>query len=380
MVMNEKNNLNDISQAFLEGLDTEPSTLQVKSNKKVLDKAEEYHVNLEDIENITKQLDSQNTKNNRREIRLIPATGEDEYEIVDVPQKNIFEQVDVHLQDMIDKFFRNSERPIVIISDDKIMYSNASFIKLINVENQTKVINHNFLEYVVKDYWNIVAEGIGEALTTSKSIQIGIKDKLGNIHKINFDAIYIPDNHTFSFILVGEAQQTEESDAQCLYDKVTGLPTYYLLEDRIQTIISSKHVREISFGKEIVALIGISIDNIDHYDRLGNTNLILKRLTSRVGLSLNKSYTLARGLKFQFWIFIPHIDDYESLNSEIKKIKALFDSPIEDNFSRYEIKTSIGVSTYPEPATSGKKLIEQAVMSILKAQKDGGNKVVIFGA
>ena len=194
--MNEKNNLNDISQAFLEGLDTEPSTLQVKSNKKVLDKAEEYHVNLEDIENITKQLDSQNTKNNRREIRLIPATGEDEYEIVDVPQKNIFEQVDVHLQDMIDKFFRNSERPIVIISDDKIMYSNASFIKLINVENQTKVINHNFLEYVVKDYWNIVAEGIGEALTTSKSIQIGIKDKLGNIHKINFDAIYIPDNHT----------------------------------------------------------------------------------------------------------------------------------------------------------------------------------------
>lgn len=375
--MSSDNHLDDVSLSFLEGFDDTPEQ-NGASDSSVLEKALDYNVNLEDMENIS-PADNLQFGVPSEEVKIVSAPVIDDY-IEDVPQKNLFEKIDVHLQDIIDKCFRNSERPIVIIRDDKVIYGNAAFLRLVNIDNPTKILNHNFMEYVVKDYWNIVAENIGEALTTTKSIQIGIKDSVNNLHKVNFDAVYIPDNHTFSFILIGEHLEVRQSEALCLYDTVTGLPTYYLLEDRIQTIINSKNNKDISFGKEITALIGIAIDNIDNFDRLGNTNLILKRLTSRVGLSLNKNYTLARGLKFQFWVLIPNIDDYESLETEVNNIKTLFDDPVEDNFSRYEIKTSIGVSTFPEPATSGKKLIEQATMSVEKAQKDGGNKVIIFGA
>lgn len=44
------------------------------------------------------------------------------------------------------------------------------------------------------------------------------------------------------------------------------------------------------------------------------------------------------------------------------------------------MNASIGVSIFPEPATSAKKLIEQVILSIQKAQRDGGKRVVVFGA
>lgn len=390
LYMVNENHFDDISLSFLEGVGDNLPTKgkpRKKTDESVLNKALDYNVNLDDMENLSSAnglkmgiMPAGNTRNN---VKLVSGADlgnySDEYDEV-APRKSPFENIDVHLQDIIDKCFHNSERPIVIISDDKIIYSNASFLKLVNIDSVSKILDHNFLEYVLKDYWNIVAESIGEALTTSKSIQVGLKDSLGNLHKVNFDAVYIPDNHSFSFILIGEYPETTQSSSQSLYDPVTGLPSYYLLEDRIRMIVSRKNSNSVSFGKNITALVGIGVDNISYFVRLGNANLILKRLTSRLGLSLNKNYMLARGLKFEFLILIPDIDDYESLNTEVKKIKEMFEEPVEDNFSRYDIQVSIGVSTFPEPATSGKKLMEQTVMSVEKAQKEGNGKIVIFGA
>ena len=70
----------------------------------------------------------------------------------------------------------------------------------------------------------------------------------------------------------------------------------------------------------------------------------------------------------------------ENLDVEIKRIKAAFDEPVADNFTEHHLDASIGVSIFPEPATSAKKLIEQVILSIQKAQRDGGRRVVVFGA
>ncbi len=375
--MDVKNNMEGVSLSFLEGLDRPGKGKSAFEDVSLLNKARDYNVNLDDMENI-REGEVPFPREPEHDVQII-SEPEDAYEEPAL-EKTGFEKTDVHLQDVINKCFHGSDRPITIIRDDKIAYANMSFLKLIKVKNFVKIQNHNFLEYVVKDYWNTVAENIGEALTTNKSIQIGMKDSLGGLYKINFDAVYIPDNHTFSFILIGERRESRPGEGQYLYDDVTGLPTYYLLEDRIQTIINSKNSRSPSFGKMLTALIGVSIDNIANFDRLGNTNLILKRLTSRIGLSLNKTYTLARGLKLQFWIFIPDIENEEALNTEVNNIKLLFEAPLEDNFSRYEVKVSLGISVFPEPATSGKKLIEQARLAVEKAQKNTSGKIVYFGA
>lgn len=361
---------------FLESIEDQPA--KKSADTRLLKKAADYSINLEEMEKITTKEKTDTAKKENTDIRFIPQ--EDEYSTADIETKSGFEKIDIHLQDVVTKVFHNSDRPIIIIRDDKIIYTNAIFLKLVGLNNDNKALNRNFLEFVVKDYWNIVAENIGEALTTGKSMQIGIKDTKGTIQKISFDAIYIPDNRNFSFILVGQRLSIVEATMQNLLDGVTGLPSYYLLQDRIQLITVSKNNLELTFGKDMTALIGISIDNMANFERIGNSDLIMKRLTSRLGLTLNKQYTLARGLKYHFWILIPNIADMGILETEVEKVKSLLDEPIEDNFSRYEIISSVGVSTFPEPSTSGKKLLEQTMLAIEKAQKIGNGKPVYFGA
>ena len=76
---------------------------------------------------------------------------------------------------------------------------------------------------------------------------------------------------------------------------------------------------------------------------------------------------------------MPDIMDEESLKLELSKIQTIFQEPIADNFTAHELSASIGVSIFPEPAASAKKLIEQTILSIQKAQKEGGNRLQIFG-
>ena len=95
---------------------------------------------------------------------------------------------------------------------------------------------------------------------------------------------------------------------------------------------------------------------------------------------LRRQYTVASGLKYQFWILIPEVQSSADLNVEIQRIKAVFDEPVADNFTEHQVVVSIGVSIFPDPSTSAKKLIEQAIMAVRKAQKEGGNKIILFGA
>ncbi len=374
--MSTDNYSDEISLDFLENIGS--ASLKKKADTAILKDAMDYNVNLEMLEEINPQEHIEPGTSHIADIKMVPA--ENSVPVEDVPVRSGFDKIDVHLKDIIEKIFRSSTRPIVIISNDKIIYANGPFLKMVGADAESKVIRHNFLEYVSKEYWNVVAENIGEALTSNKSLQIGIKEASGKLLKLNFDAVYIPDSRNFSFVLIGEHLSVEEPGAQCLYDHITGLPTYYLLEDRIQVIVNSRNNYDISFGKGLTALIGVSVDNMAAFERLGNDSLILKRLTSRIGLSLNKVYTLARGIKYQFWILVPNIEDYEALQTEVDKVKQMFDEPIEDNFSRYEIKTSIGVSTFPEPATSAKKLMEQSILAVDRARKNGDGVPVIFGA
>ena len=104
-----------------------------------------------------------------------------------------------------------------------------------------------------------------------------------------------------------------------------------------------------------------------------------RMLAEKLMLSLRKTYTVASGLKYQFWILLPDVMDEESLKLELQKIQKIFEEPVADNFTEHDISASIGVSVFPEPGSSAKKLIEQTILSIQKAQKEGGRRMQIFG-
>lgn len=322
-------------------------------------------------------LESLDGAENMAAIRQSPKVSapEDEIEV-----QNFIEEADVHLKDIVDKVFRNSERSFVIIRDDKIEYANKTFLKILGVAGEGDVLKKNFLKFVVKEDWNLLAENIGEMLTNNKNLMVRLRQVDNKVQRMNFEAVYLPDNQHFTFILVGNRILTKANLVSGLYDELTGLPNFYLLEDRVQTAVNNENYKDIRQKKNMIALVGVSIDNMKALKNLGIDDLILRKIAERLVLTLKKTFTVASGLKYQFWVLMPNLESVENLDLEIKRIKSAFDEPVADNFTEHHVLASLGVSVFPDPATSAKKLIEQSILSIQKAQRDGGSRVVIFGS
>ena len=355
--------------AFLEGVGDK--NLKHNVDLGILSAAKNFNVDLDSLENL----------NETPKLKTIKQTlKSDKQEMTDFVVQDFIEDADVHLKDIINKVFKNSERSFVIVRDDKIEYANKTFLKILGVSGEDDVLKKNFLKFVVKEDWNLLAENIGEMLTNDKSLMVRLKLPDNKVQRMNFDAVYLPDNQHFTFILVGSRIITKINLVSGLYDDLTGLPNFYLLEDRVQMAVNAENYKDIRQKKNMIALIGVSVDNLKSFKSLGIDDFILRKIAERLVLSLKKTFTVATGLKYQFWILIPNVDNLENLDVEIKRVKAALDEPVADNFAEHRLETSVGVSIFPDPAASAKKLIEQAILAIQKAQHDGGKQVVIFGA
>lgn len=73
---------------------------------------------------------------------------------------------------------------------------------------------------------------------------------------------------------------------------------------------------------------------------------VLKKLSTTLVLSMRKNYTVARGLKYQFWVLMPDIIDETNLEIELAKIKSVFQEGVTDNFNTHEVITSMGVTVF----------------------------------
>lgn len=353
---------------FLEGVsDKKTSSVDLE----ILNSAKNFNVDLDSLESLSDIPNFKTIKQSRASV----SEDNDDFEVQD-----FIENSDVHLKDVINKVFKNSERSFVIVRDDKIEYANKTFLKILGVSAEEDVLGKNFLKFVVKEDWNLLAENIGEMLTNDKNLMVRLKLADNKVQRMNFDAVYLPDNQHFAFILIGSKIVTKINLVSGLYDELTGLPNFYLLEDRVQMAVNAENYKDVRQRKNMIALIGVSIDNLNAFKNLGIADFILRKISERLLLGLKKTFTIATGLKYQFWILITGVDNMENLDVEIKRVKAALDEPVADNFTEHHLDASIGVSIFPDPATSAKKLVEQAILSIQKAQHDGGNRVVVFGA
>ena len=370
MGKNVKKVFDDETLAFLEGVDS--AVADKKYDLDLLEEAGRYGADLGSLEemNSIQRFDAieQKKSNKHRDKKL-------KYNI-----PKFLEDIDVRLSDVIDKVFRKADRPVIVIYDDRIEYANDTFVKFLGLKHLEDVIKKKFLNFVAKEDWNVLASNIGEMLTAGKTVSVGVRMSNNRVQKMNFSAIYLNNSQHFSFILVGEKLLDKVNLFSGLYDNVTGLPSFYLLEDRVQFAVNNEFCRSELEKKSMIALLGIGIDNYKDLVAAGVDAVILQKIASKLVLSMPKNYTIAAGLKYKFWVLMPGIKDEEVLRQEIKKVKNIFDETITDNFAEYNVVTSIGGSLFPDPATNAKKLIEQTILAVQKAQKDGGNRVVVFGS
>lgn len=371
MVNNTQNVVDDLSLEYLEGISNESERAVVKPFEQRQDDALLLN-NLESLDDdgVIPGISVLPQSDNATEIVS-------KSDMVD-QEPDFLEASEVRLNDLIDKFLADSVRPVIIICDDKVKYVNQTVRELLGVSDDA-IVEHNFLDFVKRDDWNLLAENIGVMLTDAKKVSIRLQAADDKIVETILEAMYIPDDNHFAFILIGN-QIKKDTDAKTslnasgigLYDQVTGLPSFYLFEDRVRVAVNHETYKENALQKNMIAVMAISIDNIFSLKQLGMADFVLKKLASKLVFSLKKSYTVARGIKSQFWILMSDLQDVSDLDVELHKIKAIFDEGVEDNFARHEISCSIGVSVFPVVARSGKKLIDQAIVAVKTAQNSGG--------
>lgn len=289
-------------------------------------------------------------------------------------------KLDVNLSDIVNLIIATSERPTFLVRDDKLVYINRAAMGLLELESDKDVLEKNFLNLVVPEEWNMLAENIGEMLTNGKVAKIHFRTALGAVKAMNFQAIYLSEIEHFSFILLGEHIKKEASGLlNGLYDDLTGLPNFFLFEDRVHVAVSMENAKENAKDQKMIAVAVVSINNIESFRRMHIEDFVVKKIANNLVLNLNKMATVAVGVKYEFWIMLQGVKNPAEINHEIRKVFEILNDGVSDNFTRHELLFSMGVSVFPSPAHSGKKLIEQAMSAIKTAQRNNKSSVEFFG-
>ncbi|MDR1694189.1 MAG: diguanylate cyclase [Lactobacillaceae bacterium] len=284
-------------------------------------------------------------------------------------------KLDVKLNDLINKIFNPSHNFFIIVRDDKIIYANQAFLDAVDVKNEKLIHNNKFFNFIVKEDWNVLAKNIGEMLTGDISVSVRINAVNNRIIPVQFKGLYLPDNRHFTFVLMGKRSYEKDEAHGMLYDSVIGLPNYYLFEDRLQVAVNNENYCN-SETKKNLGVAVVSIDNLQDFVQNGRQNIILRKMAEKLVFGLSKCYTIAAGIKYQYWILMPDVKDEAFLKNEVRKISQIFEQAVNDGADNFEMVASIGVSIFPNPSNSAHKLTDNAIKAVGKAKDSGGNKVV----
>ena len=283
-------------------------------------------------------------------------------------EHDFWQDMDISLNDIINVFISNSERPVILVSNDKIAYLNDTAKHMLEIADLKQVREAPFLQFVDKRDWNVLTANIGEMLTSGTKQKIRLRSMLKKQVNMEFQAVYLPDSSRFSFILVGNhfESRSEDQSLDGLYDELTGLPTFFLFEDRVQMAINNENYKDARLQKDMVAVAAIDIDNLEVFQQLNMEDFVMKKLAGILGL------------KYPFWVLIFGLRSRYDLEVELNKIIGIFKQGINDNFTTHEIFASIGCSIYPESAQSAKKIIEQTIAALKEAKGKEGNALVFY--
>jgi diguanylate cyclase (GGDEF)-like protein/PAS domain S-box-containing protein len=173
-------------------------------------------------------------------------------------------------------------------------------------------------------------------------------------------------------------QQTELLQKQAHYDILTGLPNRALFKDRLsQAIISSKR------NNAKFALFFIDLDQFKQInDSLGHHigDEVLIQAAKRFNSVIREEDTLARLGGDEFTIILKDLQSMQSTSMVAKKIVDIMKEPIQIRTHNLYVTASIGISIYPQDATSDDNLIKFSDVAMYKAKDAGRNNFQFYSA
>ncbi len=164
----------------------------------------------------------------------------------------------------------------------------------------------------------------------------------------------------------------EQGRAKGLQDALTGLPNRLLFNDRLELTIKEAHRTG-----EMFAVLFVDLDRFKNInDSLGHSigDQVLVAVAKRLRNSVRASDTVARYAGDEFTMILRHIVQRDDVMRIAEKIVRVMEVPLTlADGAELHITASIGVSFYPDDATSAERLLKHADVAMYSAKGMGRN-------
>jgi len=171
----------------------------------------------------------------------------------------------------------------------------------------------------------------------------------------------------------------EQGKAKALQDALTGLPNRLLFNDRLETTISEAHRTG-----EMFAVLFVDLDRFKTInDSLGHSvgDQVLDAVSKRLRSSVRASDTVARYAGDEFTLILRHIVQRDDVMRVAEKIVRVMEVPLTlDDGSELHITASLGISFYPDDATTAERLLKHADVAMYSAKGMGRNNFQTYVA
>lgn len=173
-------------------------------------------------------------------------------------------------------------------------------------------------------------------------------------------------------------QMEEKIKYHAYYDSVTNVPNRVLFQDRLNQALNYAELTN-----KPMAILFLDLDRFKKInDTFGHSfgDQALQKVAKRLQKAIPKEATVSRQGGDEFIILLPTIERKEEAINCAKKILKAFDDPFVISDQEVAIKTSIGISLFPENGESAETLIKQADVAMYKAKEFAGNRYQLFSS
>lgn len=187
------------------------------------------------------------------------------------------------------------------------------------------------------------------------------------------------DNNEYVFVFqdISDKKEAEEQLTQlAFYDGLTRLANRQYFENELETSIQVAARTPQKLG-----LIFIDLDNFKHInDSLGHGagDKVLIEVGKRLKKTIREADFLSRIGGDEFTIIMKNVVDSDALANLARHIIDIFSEPVIINGIECNIGASLGLSVFPDDATSGSQLIKHADIAMYNAKELGKDQFSFF--
>ena len=279
----------------------------------------------------------------------------------------------------------------VNLQTKEAIWSKQSY-KVYGLAYSTDTKLDTFFSMILPQYLPKAKETLSEAIKTGEVHKFicQIKRSDGEIRDLLINGRVIYDEDNTPLKLLGTTQditeisaikedykkQTKILEYQAYHDSLTALPNRALFQDRLkQSIVSAKR------NNQMFALLFIDLDQFKKInDSLGHHvgDEVLIESAKRFKKILREEDTLSRLGGDEFTIILKDIKQVKGAATVAQKLINTLKKPIVTKHHTLHISASVGISIYPENATTAEDLLKFSDTAMYKAKDEGRNNFQFY--